>query len=776
MIKIKTLKSLVIALTLLFAMALTLGITGAAYSANRNAGGTLSMANGIVIDYSGFGKVQDGIWEKEQTTTFKLFTDRAIVPGDTVTLNSAAIKKGTNSIDFYARIKFEYKFYDALDADITTTVGNEYTNFISTPAFNSAWVDGNAGDGWFYYATGTTLNTLPASYVNIFSSSAINVELNVAGFNHEGGGYKFTDAGSNEVTIAKVEAVLTLQALQTTGATWEIIPQYTDAAGVVYTQNNDETWTLTDGTALSGSSNSSTATYSARIYTSSYSYTVLSQINNQDVVAIGDAAFLNASQLTAVEIPTTVTSIGANAFKGTGLTEITLPESVSAVGANALASNTIATVTIENDQAVVTGIETAGIPTASTINVPGIVLNDYETSLSSYSNLAAILVPSVGLTYSYDSTTQSYTVTGIGTCADANVVIPSTYDNGVNGEHSVTTIGNSSFRNCTNLTSITIPSSIVSINVYAFRGCTGLISVTIPLSVINIGGSIFEDCTGLTQVNILNSTMGESEFSNCTNLTNIQIDNSVINISNYAFSGCTSLSSIEIPDSVTRISDYAFSGCTNLTSVTISNSVTYIGYYVFSDCTSLTSITIPNSIETIGSSTFSGCIGLTEFISNNSKYTVSSDGRCLIENDGENHNLIAFAPSGLTSYTIPNSVNSIDTSVFKNCTNLVNIVIPTSITNIAGYVFYGCTGLTSLTIPSSVIDIWDCVFQNCTGLTEVTIDSSTIANLNSSNSYLLANATTVYVLEGLTVGDYIGNWGHTTTSDKAGYVKYVKNA
>ncbi|MBO4412999.1 MAG: leucine-rich repeat protein, partial [Clostridia bacterium] len=616
------LKIFVFALSMLFSMALVFGITGAAYNTARDADGSFTMAGGIVIDYTGFGKAEDGEWESETTTTFKLFADSSIAPGATINLNAAGIKKGSGSIDFFARIKLSYKFYNSSSEDVTESIA-DYSAFITTPTFNSAWVDGNAGDGWFYYATGTTLNALPASYVDIFTSSpAINIALNAEGFNHQGGGYKY----SSSITITKIEAVLTLEAVQIAGSEWEIIPQYTDAAGVVYTQNQDETWTLTDGTALSSNSSSSTATYSARIYTSSYSYTVLSQINNQDVVAIGDAAFLNAAQLTAVEIPTTISTIGSRAFEGTGLTTLTLPESVEEVGTDALAANSLTEVTIENDQAVVTGIATAGIPSASAVNVPSAVLNDYQITLSSYSNLKGV-GPSVGLAYEYDSLTQSYTITGIGTCLDTEIVIPKKYDDGVNGEHSVTSIGE-----------------------YAFFDCTGLTSIEIPNSVTSIG--------------------------------------------DYAFYYCYNLTSIEIPNSVTSIGEYAFIYCYNLTSIEIPNSVTSIGRYAFYDCIGLTSVTIGSSVTSIGSRAFSGCTGLTQFVSYNTKYTVSSDGRCLIENYGDNHTLIAFAPSGLTSYTIPDSVTSIGEYAFYGCHNLTSIEIPNSVTSIGSWAFYDCIGLT----------------------------------------------------------------------------------
>jgi hypothetical protein len=59
--------------------------------------------------------------------------------------------------------------------------------------------------------------------------------------------------------------------------------------------------------------------------------------------------------------------------------------------------------------------------------------------------------------------------------------------------------------------------------------------------------------------------------------------------------------------------------------------------------------------------------------------------------------LIAFAPEGLTSYTIPNSVTKIEHSTFSGCHHLTSITIPNSVTSIGWYAFYGCSSLTSIT-------------------------------------------------------------------------------
>ena len=149
--------------------------------------------------------------------------------------------------------------------------------------------------------------------------------------------------------------------------------------------------------------------------------------------------------------------------------------------------------------------------------------------------------PSEGLTYSLNSDGNGYTVTGIGTCTDKELIIPSEYN-----AKPVTSIGNSAFEDCTGLTSVTIPYSVTSIGGSAFSGCAGLTSVTIPNSVTSIGDWAFSYCTGLISV-----TIGKG----------------VTSIGNSAFFGCFDLTRVAIPDSVTSIGSYAFSGCTGLTSI-----------------------------------------------------------------------------------------------------------------------------------------------------------------------------------------------------------------
>ena len=209
------LKVAAITIALLLCLALAVGITGAWYQAKRQATGTLSMDQGIIIDYKGFGKTPDeGIWTRETTTTFLLFDETNAQPGQNIPVNAAGIRANEKSVNFYARVKLSYKFYNGE----TPVELADATKLIKTSSsfWANSWVDGGSSDGYYYYATGSTLNKFEKgtqTFVELFATDAKFI-IEGAGFkgatsDGEGGG--FVDGTTS---INKIEVYLTLETLQ----------------------------------------------------------------------------------------------------------------------------------------------------------------------------------------------------------------------------------------------------------------------------------------------------------------------------------------------------------------------------------------------------------------------------------------------------------------------------------------------------------------------------------------------------------------------------------
>jgi hypothetical protein len=341
------------------------------------------------------------------------------------------------------------------------------------------------------------------------------------------------------------------------------------------------------------------------------------------------------------------------------------------------------------------------------------------------------------------------TVTSIG--ADAfygnsisNITIPG----------SVTSIGDSAFNSCIGLTSVTIPSSVTSIGNYAFNGC-GLTNVTIPSSVTNIGFEAFTYCASLTGITVAAQNLDYSSVNGVlfdkSQTTVIQcpggllgsysIPEGVANIGDEAFVN-SSLTSIMLPVSVISIGDWAFEGCGNLAGIAIPNSVASIGDYAFDSC-GLTNVAIPSSVISIGTGAFLQCAALSAITVAASNSYYSSIAGVLFD---KNQTTLICYPGGLFGgYTIPTGVNSVGSEAFAN-SGLTSLTIPNSITSIGDWAFQDCQNLSAITIPSSVTFIGNYAFYGCGSLSTVFFEGN--APTVGSNAFIYAGNPQIYYLSG----------------------------
>jgi hypothetical protein len=135
----------------------------------------------------------------------------------------------------------------------------------------------------------------------------------------------------------------------------------------------------------------------------------------------------------------------------------------------------------------------------------------------------------------------------------------------------------------------------------------------------------------------------------------------------------------------------------------------------------LTSIEISDSVKSIGTYAFYNCSALTGvYISDMSAWCNISFGDYYANPVYYAKNLY-LNDTLVTDLVIPDGVTSIGAYAFRGYTKLTSVEIPDSVTSIGDYAFYGCTGLTSMEIPNSVTSIGANAFYGCTGLTSVTI-------------------------------------------------------
>ncbi|MBQ4088027.1 MAG: leucine-rich repeat domain-containing protein [Clostridia bacterium] len=186
----------------------------------------------------------------------------------------------------------------------------------------------------------------------------------------------------------------------------------------------------------------------------------------------------------------------------------------------------------------------------------------------------------------------------------------------------------------------------------------------------------------------------------------------------------TAATEVNIPEKingypVTSIGNRAFYNYDSLVTVTIPDSVTSIGSYAFSNCTSLATITIPDSVMSIGSYAFSNCTSLSEV------HITDMAAWCRIDFGSYDANPLRYANklylngALVTKLTIPDSVTSIGSYAFRNCTSLATITIPDSVTSIGDDAFYNCDSLVTVTIGKGVTMIPEKAFYGCGNLQSV---------------------------------------------------------
>jgi hypothetical protein len=436
------------------------------------------------------------------------------------------------------------------------------------------------------------------------------------------------------------------------------------------------------------------------------------------VESLGKSAFEDCTSLSTIELGTksNMTSVANSAFKGcTALTSVAIPESVEEIGAEAFMNcSSLSSITeLDYIHNVVVGKDAFTGTKLQNISY----LYEAYTDDNGLTYTAVVKDPvtmDIVLTVSGEGKMDDYTDTSATPWADySNNIVEVVIEKGVES------IGDKAFSACTNLTKISIPSTVASVNKNDFTDALTdvtyvvaegefedddeanykLVSKSLDKTeqTLTISGEgEMDDYYGvngqpwsdnnpyITKIVVEDGVtyIGRYAFAGCTAVTDITIADTVEDIMLYAFENCSSLERVNIPSGVTSIAKGMFKGCDSLSELELGDNVTNIADGAFKDFKGLTKVTLPANLTELKADTFEGCINLKEVKFNDKLKTIGSDA-------------------------------------FKECTSLTSIVLPDSVTTVGSSAFDGCTGLTRFIIPETVTNIGSGVLSGCTALTEV---------------------------------------------------------
>ena len=381
---------------------------------------------------------------------------------------------------------------------------------------------------------------------------------------------------------------------------------------------------------------------------------------------------------------------------------------------------------------------------------------------------AIVAICTFAQSFEYDGIKYEVLDNSVKTCMVAsynsvsgNITIPSavTYNG---SQYTVTVIGWSAFENCSELTSIYLPKSLISIGSWAFSGCSSLNVMNIPSGVTNIDYEAFSGCKSLTEITLPNSltSIADGAFEYCSNLISISLPDNLTSIGLMSFYGCLSLNEITIPEKLSSIGERAFTYCTSLMAINVVSENKYftsIDGVLFTKDLSIIiqcpggksgKYSIPDGVISIGDYAFRGCIHLTEI---NVPEGITSSG------------FVAFSDcSNLITISLPESLTTIDSSSFSDCTSLTSISLPENLTYIGPWAFSNCTSLTAITLPASLTSFREQIFSGCSSLTSINVSSENQV-LTSKDGVLFSKDLSILIMypEGKT-GEYIIPEGVTT--------------
>jgi hypothetical protein len=288
----------------------------------------------------------------------------------------------------------------------------------------------------------------------------------------------------------------------------------------------------------------------------------------ESIKIIHEQAFVGTTNLTTVNIPNTPGVVHDNlagAFKNAvGLTTFNVPDNYDLIDKNMFEGATALTSVNFTENSKLKRVDDEAFkntPLLTSITLPNTVTSVGENAFEGNGWYEAL---PEGLTYLQNQAGLDfamYKYKGIIPEGAGEIVIP----------EGVEVIGDGAFLDQTNLTKITLPSTLKHIPKNAFSGAINLQEVVINEGAVveTIENNAFYNTSSLTSFNLPDTVkvIRQRAFNGNTSLEtfNINKTSQLQYIEAYAFAGCSSMLEFHIPASIIRIDGWAFQGCTSVT-------------------------------------------------------------------------------------------------------------------------------------------------------------------------------------------------------------------
>lgn len=483
---------------------------------------------------------------------------------------------------------------------------------------------------------------------------------------------------------------------------------FVEKNSVIYTADKTTAIACTDLSLSSVSLDEATTSIFIRCFAGS---ALTSMAVPEGVTNIGANAFNGCSQLTSLTLPTSITTIGLGAFQKTPLTSfdwptsvadipdyafnqcwrltsISLPSGVTSIGTDAFCSCGLTTLTLPDSASL--GFDThcfesclsltkVTVPASVTSLGMGCFYNDAALSEVVFEGTSACEV--LGYECFYRTGLTSITLPAsvafiLGFCFEACLSLTSVDFSACTH---LTEIPEGCFWGCESLTSVSLPSSVVTLGDYCF-GDTALTNFTIDDHFTSVGAQVFMGCEGtglvyggtgaVVEDGILYVDSDKKEVNmGFGPLTSWVANPELESVDPHAFDGLSSLTSIDLSEvpsttATVTIGERAFA-YTGLASLSFPATGTTTAFSFGDDCftsTDLKSIAMPSCVKALGEDCFSDCESLTSVDLSKAGITALSDG--LFSGD-----------SALESVILPTGITSIGSRVFANCSALKAIYL-----------------------------------------------------------------------------------------------------